>query len=329
MRYWPLLVFLLLLIACEAEPVFIFKGDDVNGTNMSWWHEYEGYSTLKDDKDQDVWVKGHVNMNGSVSGIQTEINMGYGSIATGSAAVSIGYLCEANSGLSTAIGTLCKTSAVLQTCLGYGTINSATPVTLVASGNYATDRESVLTLGYGQSNPAFIDVKSGNITLHSRIAAADIINLNTDTVYVKGDIVHEEEVKGTKVLLCGAGRNSATVGTGYLRDYNGRVQSNVRGCTMTGQGSLTEIGANGLISTATPNATVFFFVRKNGANMFNCSIHADGGTGNKNCTSTQARGAYTFAEHDIISLYVAENLEVGGAIDIDYPNAMVWGYHDE
>jgi len=338
---FPRICAIVLLLLCATSYAIDYYPftyiTNIEGTNWSnvsqddFWQESDGFTNLKSEYDQDVWLKSDFIANGSIGGTSANFAIGYKAVSTGLGTAAIGYLSEATGTLNTAVGVSCKSHAtgIFQTCLGYGSFGTALTGTLLAGNNYALNRGNTMTVAWGGSNPTFIDLSNDNITIHSTTAGPDSITLQGDDIHIKGDITHYEEVKGTKVFLCGAGRNSATVGTEYLRDYNGRVQSNVRGCTMTGPGSITEIGANGLISIAVPNATVIFSIRKNGAAVFNCSIHADEGTGNKNCTTIQARGIDTFEEHDILSFYVAENLEVGGAIDIDYPDVMAWGYHDE
>lgn len=168
---------------------------------------------------------------------------------------------------------------------------------------------------------------SGNSTFNQTLT--DELYFNVDGDNVTGNATFEQDVYGSLVFLGGAGRSSTSISSEYLRGYNGLQMAANIGYAMPSSGSITKMSATGELSTATAPATVNFQVRLNGVNVLDCNFDASLGTGIHNCSGTTIRGNLTFNTNDVISFYVAENIQPTGAIDIDNPLVEAWGYFDE
>ena len=152
------------------------------------------------------------------------------------------------------------------------------------------------------------------------------LDIKTQNIDIEGDTTFNDEAEGTLVYLCGCGTNTASFSTGYLKFYNGMLMTGARGCVMPSEGSVAKVAGGGYISLATSPAEARFEARVNSNTALSCAIYATEGTGEHNCTGVQARGNYTFIAGDALTCYTAENVGVGGNIDVDYPRMAIWGY---
>jgi len=184
------------------------------------------------------------------------------------------------------------------------------------------------------SSAEFLFFKDKSVNMTS--STSGILDIEAEDINIESNVVvtknakFEDNINGTLTLLCVSTTNSASIENQYLKYVNGKQMTADKGCPMPSSGTITKVSADYYVSSATPDAEIRFDSRINGVVAMQIAHPAGDGTGEfTKFNSTTRENGYDFSAGDDLQGYVSENLQPGGAIDVDYPTIFIWGYLDE